>query len=132
MAKGSVNFRVTKMAATVPEGVPIKWHGKEFNSGPLTIELDESPDSERSQGVLDYSSRQAQAEFHVRLNFPEFAGMLQDSGVDPEMTQPVRAVLRSGGKILEDHGFALSGLCQLRPHGLFSPRNTQAAILPGH
>jgi hypothetical protein len=81
--------------------------------------------------VLDYASRRARAEFRVRLRFPEFAGLLDDLGVDASLTRPVEAVLRSEGDILEDHGFALSGACELYPHELLPREATAAEVLPG-
>ena len=72
--------------------------------------------------MLDYANRRARAEFHVRLSFPQFAETLEDLGVDPALSQPVQAVLRSEGDILDDHGFALSGTCDLEPHGLLPGR----------
>ncbi len=128
MKQDQVAFRVTALEAGVPEGVPIEWQGRKLTSGPLVIDLDE--DSGSSRGLLDYSRRRAQAEFHVRLKFPEFAALLADLRADPALGEPVRAVLRSEGEILEDHGFALSGHCQLQPHGLLD--HARAAVLPGH
>ena len=130
MNEARLRFQVTKLAATAPEGVAVKWQGREYTSGPLEIELDE--EAPASEGLLDYNKRRARAEFHVRLKFPEFAGMLASLGVDPEMTRPVRAVLRSEGEILEDHGFALSGPATLAPHGLLAAGETAASVLPGH
>ena len=132
MSQNVVTFRVTRLDARVPEGVPIEWRGQQYDSGPLTIELDNRLDGQGNWGVLDYSTRHAQAEFHVQLKFPEFAGMLEDLGVDPAMTRPVHAVLQAEGAILEDHGFTLSGSCTLRPHGLFPSQHTAAAVLPGY
>ena len=91
--------------AAVPEGVPITWRGRAFASGPLAIEL--SPrEGPSHQGVLDYANHRARAEFHVRLSFPEFAQTLSDLGVDPALAEPVEAVLRSEGEILDDHGLS--------------------------
>jgi hypothetical protein len=132
MSPEIVKFRVTRLDASVLEGVPIEWRGQQYDSGPLLIELDNSLNDQGNWGVLDYTRRRAQAEFHVQLKFPEFAGILADLGIDPEMTRPVRAVLQSEGEILEDHGLALSGSCELRPHGLFPPQHTAAAVLPGY
>ncbi len=125
-----VTFRVSKLAACVPEGVPIEWQGQQFNSGPLTIALDEN--GRGSAGTLDYPRRHAEAEFHVRLDFPELADMLESLGVDPELRQPVRALLRAEGEILDDHGLAFSGRCELAPHELLSSAETVASVLPGH
>ena len=127
MTEDRVAFQVTALEAGAPEGVPIEWQGREFASGPLAIELDEG-----SRGVLDYSRRRAEAEFHVRLRFPEFAGTLAELGMDPSLGEPVRAVLRSEGEIEDDHSFVLSGHCELGPHGLFGPGEAGAAVLPGH
>ena len=132
MNKDVMTFQITKLAASVPEGVPVEWQGKEFDSGPLAIELDENAQGRGNQGVLDYCQRRARAEYHVRLKFPELAEMLESLGVDPELTQPVRAVLRSEGEILDDHSFALSGRCELGPHGMFSSDETAVSVLPGH
>ncbi len=127
-----LKLRITNLAASVPEGVTIEWQGKEYDSGPLTIRLDESGPDSAHQGVLDYSRRHAQAEFHVRLEFPEFTSVLEAVGLDPELTRPVRAVLHSEGEILEDHSFALSGHCDLGPHALLPSEETKASVLPGH
>jgi len=129
MDQEQVRFRVTDLAACVPEGVPIQFQGREILSGPLSIELEEDA---ANQGVLDYSRRRAEATFHLRLAFPELAAVLEDLGVDPELTRPVRAVLRSQGEILDDHGFAFSGRCELGPHPVFPSPETEAAVLPGH
>ncbi len=129
MNQDVVKFQVTELAASVAEGVSIEWQGQEFNSGPLTIELDEN--GRRSVGILDYSRRRAEAELHVRLAFPELVSMLESLGVDPELTRPVCAVLHSEGEILDDHSFALSGRCELAPHEILSSAETAASVLPG-
>ena len=131
MSEDLLRFNVTRLSATVPAGVRITWRGKEFASGPLTMELSDRDDGTPSQGMLDYANRRARAELHVRLSFPEFAETLADLGVDPALTQPVRAVLRSEGAILDDHSFVLSGVCDLAPHGLLPRETTSAAVLPG-
>lgn len=131
MDNDSIGFRIVALAASVPEGIPMEWQGRELASGPLTIELDESSQGEGNRGLLDYAQRRAQADFRVRITFPELTSALEDLGLDPALTQPVHAVLHSGGEILKDHSFALSGRCELRPHELFLPDETQAAVLPG-
>lgn len=132
MNRNLVAFQITRLAASVAEGVPVEWQGKKFNSGPLTIELDETAPERGNEGVLDYSCRRARAKFHVRLKFPEFASMLESLGVDSELTRPVCAVLYSEGEIREDHSFVLSGRCKLSPHQMLSSEETVASILPGH
>jgi hypothetical protein len=126
-----LRFTVTRLSATVPDGVPITWRGKAFDSGRLTIELRAGGEGTANQGVLDYARRRASAEFHVRLDFPEFAATLRDLGVDPALTEPVKAVLRSEGDILDDHSFVLSGVCDLAHHDLVPRETTAAAVLPG-
>jgi len=126
-----VRFTVTHLSATVPEGVPISWRGREFVSGPLSVELAARGAGTANQGVLDYTTRRARAEFHVRLSFPQFAEILEDLGVDPALSSPVEAVLHSEGSILDDHSYALSGSCDLEPHGLLPRETTTAAVLPG-
>jgi hypothetical protein len=132
MKQDRVRFHISSLAATAPEGVLIEWQGREFHSGPLVIDLEESGEPGGNEGVLDYLQRQARAEFHVCLSFPELARMLRDLGADPALAEPVRAVLRSQGEILDDHAFALSGRCELRPHPLFAPGETRAEVLAGH
>jgi hypothetical protein len=131
MSQQSIAFRVTDLAASVPEGVPVEWQGREFSSGPLLIELDESQEEQGNRGMLDYAESRAQVEFRVRVKFPEFAAMLESLEVDPALTRPIQAVVRSEGAILDDHSFALSGQSELRPHALFKSVDTAASILPG-
>lgn len=131
MGTNLVPFTIERLQASVPDGVPLEWQGKTFDSGALNIALDESS-LQSSKGVLDYEHKRARAEFHVRLEFPEFARMLEDLGVSSELTQPVRAVLVSTGDILDDHSFLLSGRCALQEHGLFPASETCASVLPGH
>ena len=131
MTSTQVRIKVTDLFAEVPEGVPICWQEKTMSSGPLLIELDESSSEEESWGVLDYDRQEASVEFHVRVRFPQLAEVLESIGVSPELTQPVRAVLRSRGKILDDHSFALSGTSELRPHAIFAAEEGAACVLPG-
>jgi hypothetical protein len=129
MAGDHLPFTVTHLSATVADGVPITWRGTRFHSGPLRIELDGA--AAASRGVLDYGRRRARVDFHVLLHFPEFADALRDLGVDASFTRPVAAVLRSEGDILDDHSFALSGVCDIAPHALVPRATTAAAVLPG-
>ena len=131
MDRDQIAFRITRLAAGVPEGVPLEWQGRHIDSGPLILELDDEAPAEGNRGTLDYPRRRAHAEFHVRLRFPELAGALEDLGVDSAFTRPVRAVLCSEGEILEDHSFLLSGRCELEPHDLFPQEETAASVLPG-
>jgi hypothetical protein len=131
MSHDLLRFQVSNLTARVPDGVTIQWRGREFPSGPLTVELDPDVDRESSHGVLDYGRRRAHAEFHVRVTFPDFAAALDELGVDDELTRPVRATLRSEGAILDDHSFVLSGACDIAPHALLPREKTSAAVLPG-
>ena len=130
MNEQTVNFAITGLAARVDESVPLEWQDKEFDSGPLTVELDESVPG-GNHGELDYSQRHARAEFHLRIRFPELASTLQSLGVDHEFTRPVSAVLRSEGEILEDHSLALSGNCDFSSRALFPSEETRACVLRG-
>jgi len=132
MRQDHVSFQIVELYATVPEGLPLEWRGRELASGPLLLELDEtSPGESGNRGALDYSSRKAKVDFHVSLGFPELADLMEDLEADPSLAAPVRAILRSEGKILDDHSFALSGQCELRPHAVFSPADTKAFVLEG-
>ena len=131
MNDSKVTFKITRLEAQVAEPVRLQWQGQEIDAGPITVELDEGIANSANQGALDYFRRHACAEFHVRLRFPELAGTLESLGVDQELTQPLRAIIRSEGEILDDHSFALSGECDLSPHVLFPSKETRASILPG-
>ncbi len=130
MTVNRLPFRITALHATVPEGVSVAWRGKELPSGPLRIELHEGSGETESRGELDYGRRQALAEFHIRVEIPELVDLLQTLGVDPGLTRPVYAVVRSEGKILDDHSFNLAGRCRMGPHELFD--GARACMLPGH
>lgn len=125
-----VKFGIANLHARVAEAFSVQWEGKEFDPGPLDIELDNAAGT-HNEGVLDYTDRRARAEFHVLLTFPEFASTLESLGVDPELTQPVHAVIHSEGDILDDHSFVLSGPCDLAGHGLLNAEETRASVLAG-
>jgi hypothetical protein len=61
MSEQIVYFKITNLAAEVDESISLEWQGKAFDSGPLTVELDESGPSSANQGVLNYSQRRASA-----------------------------------------------------------------------
>jgi hypothetical protein len=125
-----VKFTVKDLHARLTEAFSVQWQGKELDPGPLEIELDSTADTHNA-GVLDYTARRAQAEFHVLLSFPEFASTMEGLGVDPELTRPVHAVIRSEGAILDDHSFVLSGPCELARHELLNSEETRASVLAG-
>jgi hypothetical protein len=124
-----VNFAITDLQARVDEALKVKWRDREFDPGPLEIELDSSA-GHGNEGTLDYDNRRARAEFHALLSFPEFAETLEALGADPELTRPVRVVIHSEGEILADHSFRLSGPCDFQPHALLNDE-TKASVLPG-
>ena len=123
-----LKFSITNLRARVIENVNIEWRGKEFDAGPLDIEID---DTVPSGGMLNYAARRAEAEFHVLLTFREFADTLEQLGADAELTEPVHAVINSAGEIHENHSFILNGRCDIEPHALLNPEGTKAFILPG-
>src|SRR5215471_7339631 len=115
--KDLVKFCITHLRPRVVEDVSIEWQGKQFDPGPLNIVLDDAVDT-HNRGTLDYAALRAEAEFHVFLTFPEFVDTLEQLGADPELTEPVHGLIHSKGGIRGDHGFVLSGPCDLRPHAL--------------
>lgn len=128
--KDHLKFAVANLRARVAERVSIEWQGNRVDPGPLYIELDDSG-SAPSEGTLDYAAFRAEAAFHVLLTFPEFANTLEELGADPELTEPVHAVIQSQGRIREDHSFVLSGPCNFKPHPLLKGGETSAVVLPG-
>jgi hypothetical protein len=130
MRDSRVDFTITQLKAHVAEGIVVQWQGRELASGPLNIELDETADS-GNNGGLDYETQRAHADFRVLLNFPDFAYLLESLGVDPSLTQPVRAAICSEGRILNNHSFRLSGRCELTDHALLNSEETRAFVLPG-
>lgn len=131
MVRASLDFRVTRLEARVPDGVPIVWHGREMSTGPLAFDLDGPAGS--SGGMMDYGRGIASVEFRVRLRSPELEAMFETLGVDPKMISPIRAVLRAEGDILPDHSFArgLRGWCKVAPCGIFSSEGIRVEVLPG-
>lgn len=119
-----LHVEVTRLEASVPAGVPVRWRGREFSSGPLTATLDAS-----SKGVLDYSSGRAAIDFRVKLDFPEFAAVMRDLGLEESFTAPLKATIESRGAILDDHSFSLDGPCHVSPHALMD--GAAARMLPG-
>ena len=125
-----VKFTITDLQARVAEEFRVLWAGREYNPGPVHIELDRAAGT-RNAGRLDYGSRRASADFHLLLSFPEFARTLNELEADPELARPLALVVRSEGRILADHSFLLDGRCDLAGHALLPPGETRASILPG-
>jgi hypothetical protein len=125
-----VKFTITDLQAQVADDFRVLWAGREYNPGPVYIELDCTAGTGNA-GQLDYDSRRACAEFHVLISFPEFATTLNELEADPGLTRPLSVVVHSQGDILEDHSFVLSGRCDLAGHALLPPGETKASLLPG-
>ena len=83
MDNDCIGFRVIALEASVPEGIPMEWQGRVLACGPLTVELDESSQGEGNEGLLDYARRRAQADFRVRITFPELTSALEILGWTP-------------------------------------------------
>jgi hypothetical protein len=129
--QGTVPFDITRMDATIPEGIDFVWNGCTINSGPLRVQLDDQARAEGdNRGELDYETNMARARFNVRIDFSSVAKLLA-SATDCELVEPVRAVLHSEGVITEDHNFGFSGPMEIHPHRVFSGEGVSAAILPG-
>jgi len=127
----TVPINITKMDATITEGIHFVWNGRTVNSGPLEIHLD---DKARGQGdncgELDYQKNVARARFNVVIDFTGIARLLARAG-DCGPMQPIRAVLHSEGVITEDHNFGLSGPMEVCPHPFFGAEGVSAVVLPG-
>jgi len=128
--QGTVPFGITKLNATIPEGIDLIWNGCTINSGPLQVELDDGARVEGdNRGELDYETNLARARFNVRIGVSGITKLLARAA-HCEPTGPIRAVLHSQGVITEDHNFGLSGPMEVQPHPLFGT-GVSVAVLPG-
>jgi len=126
-----VPFAITKMDATIPEGIDLLWNGTTINSGPLQVQLDDQAHAEGdNRGELDYESNVARARFNVRVDLSGLVKLLARAAYC-EPIEPIRAVLHSEGVVTEDHNFGLSGPMEVRPHPFFGADGFPALILPG-
>ena len=127
----TIPIKITKMDATITDGIDLLWNGCPVNSGPLRIHLDEKARGEGENcGELDYQKNVARARFNVVIDLSGIA-RLSASVVHCEPMPPIRAVLHSEGVITEDHNFGLSGPMEVRPHPLFGAEGISAVVLPG-
>jgi hypothetical protein len=128
MVRDSVDFRVTRLEARIPPGIPVIWHDREMCSGPLAFDLDDA--AGESGGTMDYANGTVSVEFRVRLRPPGLENIFQILNAKHE---PLRAILRAQGEILPDHSFAggLRGRCKVRPSGVFAFEEMDIAVLPG-
>jgi len=129
--KATVPFKVTKMDATIPEGIDLVWNGCTINSGPLQVQLDNLARAEGDNcGELDYETNVARARFNVKIDLSGVATLLAGAA-HCEPMQPIRAVLHSEGVITEDHNFGLSGPMEVHDHPLLGAEGLVGAVLPG-
>ena len=127
----TVPIDITKMDATLTEGIDFLWNGCTLNSGPLRIHLDDQARGEGdNRGELDYQNNVARARFNVVIDVAGIARLLARA-THCEPMQPIRAVLHSEGVITEDHNFGLSGPMEVRPHPLFGVEGLSVVVLPG-
>jgi len=129
--QATVPFGITKMDATIPEGIDFVWNGCTINSGPLRVQLDDQARAEGdNRGELDYETNMARARFNVRIDLSGVAKLLARAA-QCKPIEPIRAVLHSKGIITQDHNFGLSGPMKVQPHPLFGSEGVLAAVLPG-
>jgi hypothetical protein len=127
----TVPINITKMEATIPEGIDFIWNGNTVNSGPLQIRLDSAAHHDDDNcGELDYQQNVARAQFNVVIDFTGVSKLLAQA-THCEWMQPIRAVLHSEGVITEDHNFGLSGPMGFSPHPFFGSEGVSAVVLPG-
>jgi hypothetical protein len=127
----TVPINITKMDATIPEGIDFLWNGKTVKSGPLQIHLDGQARGEGENcGELDYQENMARARFNVVIDLTGISRLVAQA-THCELMQPIRAVLHSEGVITEDHNFGLSGPMEFCPHPFFGAEGVSAVILPG-
>ena len=128
--RATVPFGITKMDATIPEGINLVWNGCTINSGPLQVQLDDEARAEGdNRGELDYETNVARARFNVRIDLSGIRKLLTRAA-NCEPSESIRAVLHSEGVITEDHNFGLSGPMEVQPHPLFGA-GVSVAVLPG-
>src|SRR5262245_12517730 len=128
--QSAVPINITRMDATITEGIDLLWNGCTVNSGPLKIHLDEEARGEGdNHGELNYRNNLARARFNVVIDFTGIARLLAAAHCEP--MQPIRAVVHSEGVITEDHNFGLSGPMEVYPHPLFGAEGVSAVVLPG-
>jgi hypothetical protein len=126
-----VPFDITKMDATIPEGIDLVWNGCTINSGPLHIQLDDQAHAEGdNRGELDYETNVAHARFNLRIDLSGVAKLLAGAAYG-EPIAPIRAVLHSEGLVTDDHNFGLSGPMEFQAHSLVGPEGISATVLPG-
>jgi hypothetical protein len=124
MSTNRLDFEVTGMDIDIVETIPIKWQGREIDSGPIHISLG----APGSCGVIDYEAGTVEVEFRSQIQFPELAEALEDLGADPSVYAPVQMVIRSKGSVLDGHCLRLAGKGTVGSHRLFSPDETRVDV----
>jgi hypothetical protein len=119
-----LDFDVIDLDVDIVETVPIKWQGREVDSGPIHISLGEPG----SKGVIDYDAGTVEVEFRSKVEFPELAESLEDLGADPATYAPVDLVIKSTGAVLDGHYLRLAGIGRISSHRLFDPSQTRIDI----
>jgi hypothetical protein len=124
-SEATLPFTVTGFAVRVEEGVPLKWMGRDIESGPLVVSLGAAG----SGGVIDYDTGKVEVEFRVRIEFEELSEILNDIGAEPDLAAPIDAVIRSQGVVFaSDHSLRLAGRAVITEHRLFDPSETEIEI----
>jgi hypothetical protein len=119
-----LHFVVTDLDVDIVETVPIRWQGREMDSGPVHVTLG----APGSKGVINYETGTVEVEFRAQIQFPELAEALEDIGAEPEVYAPIDTTIRSTGRVFEDHSLRLSGVGTIEQHRLFTPAETRIAI----
>lgn len=124
MSPDRLDFDVVDLNVDIVETVPIKWQGREVDSGPIHISLS----GPGSRGVIDYDAGTVEVEFRSKVEFPELAETLEDLGADEALYEPVAMVIRSQGAVLDGHYLRLAGIGKINAHRLFDPSQTRIDI----
>jgi hypothetical protein len=129
--QSTVPINITKIDATIMDGIDFQWNGCTVNSGPLHIQFDDKARGEGdNRGELDYQKNVARARFNVVIDLIGIPRLLSRAA-HCELMPPIRAVVHSEGVITEDHNFGLSGPMEVLPHPLFGAEAVSAVVLPG-
>jgi hypothetical protein len=122
-----IPFNVASLDVTVEEGFNFKWHGRDIDSGRLTITLGEPG----SHGVIDYETGTVWVEFRTQIRLTELAELLDDIGAEPAIAAPVNAIIRSQGVVFNDnHSLRLSGKAEIAKHKIFDNRTYVEILAP--
>lgn len=124
MSTDQLEFNVTGMDIDIVETIPVKWQGREIDSGPIHIGLG----APGSHGIIDYEAGTVEVEFRSKIEFPELAESLEELGAEPSVYAPVSMVIRSGGAVLDGHCLRLAGKGTIDEHVLFDPEQTRVDV----